>query len=306
MKQHFQKSILEYKAFPLVLMLITLCLSLHISANENSDVNAAIKCNSIGQAQWLNGKWISQSKTHRQVEYWSGLGSELLVGKGMTIEIASGKTIFVEQLRIVSMSEDIVYWAKLPKNTLPVAFKLVNCAEKYLKFENLSHDFPQVIEYQLVAETLKVNLSSEDKKSIKLSYVKTEKQGVDGDVNNQNIVRQYVEYYQQKNIKSMAVLMAENIKWMDVNGAKLTVQAENKRELVKQLSNFFSKTTQAVTSELVSILTNGNFVSAIEKATFEENGRDSSLCSLSVYQIEENKIENVWYFQAESCTRLSQ
>ena len=69
-------------------------------------------------------------------------------GAGETFSVKKNKIVNSETLRIVEMSGEIFYLAKVPSNDSPVAFKLTDCTENTAVFENSQHDFPKKISYQ--------------------------------------------------------------------------------------------------------------------------------------------------------------
>ena len=52
-----------------------------------------------------------------------------------------------ENLRLYEDGGTLVYEADVPQNPQPVAFRLTECDRGEYRFENLNHDFPQVIVY---------------------------------------------------------------------------------------------------------------------------------------------------------------
>ena len=65
---------------------------------------------------------------------------------------ATNELLSSESLRIVEMSGEVFYLAKVGENDLPVAFKLTDCSETHAVFENAGHDFPRRLEYRLTGE----------------------------------------------------------------------------------------------------------------------------------------------------------
>ena len=103
-------------------------------------------CNELSKINWLLGDW--QSPSHDSVivtEQWRAQGSSIFNGIGQTIK--EGKVSWSEQLRIGVIDNEIYYFAKVPNNPEPVAFKLTNCSENSVTFENPEHDFPKKIHY---------------------------------------------------------------------------------------------------------------------------------------------------------------
>jgi hypothetical protein len=162
------------------LWLISLCFSHMIM----SPVVQAADCSSLDTINWLLGDWQQSSDKLIISEHWQqtspmtfeGLGiserrteaTETAATETVATETAaadaavsisdkaalsntpSNTAISTESLRLVAMSDEIFFIAKVASNPLPVAFKLTQCANKIAVFENPHHDFPQTLSYQLI------------------------------------------------------------------------------------------------------------------------------------------------------------
>ncbi|WP_372870411.1 DUF6265 family protein [Shewanella sp.] len=126
------------KAFITIVLVFTPLLSL------------AGTCNSLGSLHWMLGSWQHQHADTSITESWKFVSNLTLEGSGSTYVHGVKKTD--ESMRVVSMSDDIFYLAKVSQNSLPVAFKLTECSDKNAVFENTTHDFPKRIEYIQVAQ----------------------------------------------------------------------------------------------------------------------------------------------------------
>ena len=115
----------------------------------------------LSNLSWLLGKWESLSGGTYTTESWERLSDNTFEGYGETINTTSIESISSETLRIVEMSGEIFYIAKVAHNQYPIAFKLTQCSDSSFVFENHEHDFPQRIEYTLSNEDqLTVNVSN--------------------------------------------------------------------------------------------------------------------------------------------------
>lgn len=102
---------------------------------------------SVGQdiqnLYFLEGNWQSSEGDFR--ESWQIANDGTLSGTGITLE--NGDTISNEDLRITEIGGKLVYIA-YPEGQEPVMFTLVDTAGSVFRFENASHDFPQMINYE--------------------------------------------------------------------------------------------------------------------------------------------------------------
>ena len=253
-------------------------------------------CNNIAATKWLLGNWQTQPLKSTTTEQWYMLDDKSLVGVGTTNHNNSNKPPFIEALRVVEMGGEVFYLAKPPQNELPVAFKLVECSNKYLKFANPQHDFPQTIEYTLHSSQRMVALVSGGGKSFSLDFGREA-----GDVkDNTTRVQTYVDAYNRRDLKAMLEFTHQDIGWMSVYDDKVAVETKNQAELKAALKQHFARPSQS-TSSLLGLSSYGDFVSAIEKVTSMKNGKTRSACSLSVYQFDHDLIKAVWYYPAQSC-----
>lgn|GEM_PF-651255 len=275
---------------------LLLGLSVQVEAAEESS------CSNVVSAHWLLGEWQSKGEKTLVLESWKMTGAGQLQGIGKTISLNNNKSPFVESLRIIKMAGEIFFVAKPPQNELPVAFKLIECSDKHLRFKNATHDFPQVIEYQKIStDQIKASVSAKNNKGFDINFNRTKQAQND----NAEIISRYVTAYNQKNLTEMMKYTTHNIHWMSVSNNNVSVETKSKAELTKALKGHFSRAKKSHSS-LSGISSYGSFVSAIEKSTAIRDGKKSSACSLSVYEFsknkgEENLIKNVWYYDAEEC-----
>lgn len=107
---------------------------------------------------WIAGNWLRCEDGARISETWSGAGTGLLVGHGLTLG-PSGASF--EFLRIAprdgSADSPYAYFAS-PGGGAPVAFDLVSSGPERAVFENPAHDFPQRIVYERQGDTLSARI----------------------------------------------------------------------------------------------------------------------------------------------------
>lgn len=78
-----------------------------------------------------------------------------------------------ESLRLVEMSGENYYIAKVAHNPRPISFKLVDCGARRVVFENPDHDFPSKLDYRAVgADRLTVEVSGDAGEMFSLHFTR--------------------------------------------------------------------------------------------------------------------------------------
>lgn len=130
-------------------------------------------CKSIDEIAWIIGEWQQANirKTNAKVthENWQRVSESTLEGVGFTLD-ENDSVLFQESLRIVAMQDQLFYIAKVNGNPLPIAFKADSCDKNHVKFQNLSHDFPNVIHYTHTQAGLQVAVEANDGKGFTLEF----------------------------------------------------------------------------------------------------------------------------------------
>lgn len=101
----------------------------------------------IDKVQWLLGTWENITKRGTIYETWTKVSDEKFIGKSYTIK--EKDTIVFETITLLKQS-DSLYYIPVVKNQnqgLPIRFLAKVITENQLVFENLKHDFPQIISY---------------------------------------------------------------------------------------------------------------------------------------------------------------
>lgn len=126
------------------LYIITLIVGLFsTSATEASET-----CHDLASLDWLLGNWRAIQDKAIVLESWQKVSPYSFEGEGITTFAKSDKAASKETLRLVEMSGEVFYMAKIKSNPLPVAFRMTTCSADQAIFENPNHDFPQRLDYQ--------------------------------------------------------------------------------------------------------------------------------------------------------------
>lgn len=111
-------------------------------------------------------------------------------------------------------------------------------------------------------------------------------------------VKQFIQAYNQHNLDNMLHLVSEDMQWLYNVENKLIVETDNKETLKQAMESHFKQRPQA-RSEIKDILAFGTAVVVVEEAF--SNKSQTSQCALSIYQVEQNLITSVIYYQATPC-----
>lgn len=114
------------------------------------------------------------------------------------------------------------------------------------------------------------------------------------------VVEGFVSAFSDHDIDAMLEWTTDDVRWMSVSGASLSIETAGRDALREAMAGYFSSTPSA-RAEIVSSTASGSFVHAVEKATWMVDGIERSGCSMAVYELADGKIRNVWYFPAHEC-----
>jgi hypothetical protein len=129
----------------------------------------------LGTFEWILGEWISDDGKNITKEVWEKISSKTFEGEGVTLSKADKAIINKEALRLVVMSGEIYYLAKVSHNEYPIAFKLTSFTDSTLVFENRMHDFPKIIEYKRINKNRINVMVGNEKNGFALSFIRERK-----------------------------------------------------------------------------------------------------------------------------------
>ena len=114
-------------------------------------------------------------------------------------------------------------------------------------------------------------------------------------------VKTFVKAFNERDVQTMLTLVAPDMKWMSITGQTIATETATAAELEKSMSDYF-KSLPSTQSKIRSIHQSGNFVYALEEATWTSNDVVKSQCSVAIYEFTDSKIHHVWYFPAHTCS----
>ena len=121
------------------LCMATLCVFIFIAATKQPGT--------LSKAAWLIGTWENKTSRGTIYETWKKNGKDEFSGKSYIIK--EKDTITFETIRLVQTQSGVFYIpvVKDQNDGQPVKFEGKMLSDSQLVFENLQHDFPQVITY---------------------------------------------------------------------------------------------------------------------------------------------------------------
>nr|WP_281347653.1 nuclear transport factor 2 family protein [Marinicella rhabdoformis] len=116
-----------------------------------------------------------------------------------------------------------------------------------------------------------------------------------------DVAQRFVSAYNAHDIPAMMALVHDDIKYMFISGDQIHTETNGKDHLNRYLVPFFENKPNAK-SRIRSSQKSGGFIQLLEEAVFvDDEGNDRSQCSFSMYQLKNDVIINVWYFDAHAC-----
>ena len=99
----------------------------------------------LNDLAWMTGSWVGTSQGVEMEEHWTAPKGGSMIG--MHRDVARGRTISFEFLRIEVQKEQIVYLSMPNGHSPATPFPLKEVSGTRVVFENPAHDFPQRIIY---------------------------------------------------------------------------------------------------------------------------------------------------------------
>ncbi len=118
----------------------------------------------LKNADWMIGVWEYQSDYAIIYESWIKKNDSEFAGK--SYYILKGKDTVTLEIMSLKQENDTLFYVPTVKNqndNLPIHFVCKNISENKLVFENLQHDFPQIITYSKINnDSIEAEISGKD------------------------------------------------------------------------------------------------------------------------------------------------
>lgn len=127
------------RMFPAIALLLLFGTTTHVNSAE------------IEQLDWLGGCWKSENADAGSGEHWLPLAGDVMFGISRTVR--QGRTVAFEFMQIRATEEGQLAFIAMPSGQQTTVFPLLRLGETEAVFENLQHDFPHRVIYQLDGQT---------------------------------------------------------------------------------------------------------------------------------------------------------
>ena len=111
-------------------------------------------------------------------------------------------------------------------------------------------------------------------------------------------VRGFIAAFNAHDVDTMAKFVAEDVQWVSVSAASVSIETEGKAALVAAMNDYF-QSCPTCTSELAEVIASRDRVSAIEVASWQDKNGPRTQRGISVYEFSGALIKRVYYFPAE-------
>lgn len=108
-------------------------------------------------------------------------------------------------------------------------------------------------------------------------------------------VEAYVAAFNAQDSAAMARMVTDDVQWLTVNGASVSVETAGRSELVNAMDSYFASCASC-RSKLVDVQVLGSRVSVIEEASWLAGDERRAQSSIAVYEFSGSRIARVYYF----------
>lgn len=113
-------------------------------------------------------------------------------------------------------------------------------------------------------------------------------------------VSMFIQGFNEQKIELMLAQTTEDVTWFNVSITKVDLQASGHSELGAAMTDYF-QTLPGAKASILGSLSSGNYVSTLEKVSWQQDGEQNSQCNMGVYTLRGDKIAAVWYYPAQEC-----
>ena len=107
----------------------------------------------------------------------------------------------------------------------------------------------------------------------------------------------FVAAFARHDLPAMLAFTHPDVEWLTISESTVLTETRGQEALAASMRSYFDSCPSCRSTVEVSS-TVGNFVSAVETATWESKGVAKAQASLSVYEFADGKIRRVWYYPA--------
>ena len=119
-----------------------------------------------------------------------------------------------------------------------------------------------------------------------------------GAAESRELITSYVDHFNSRDLDALLALAHEDVEWLSVNGAEVTVETRGKEALRASLTSYFASCPSCRSTVEVHQSV-GRYVSTVEHAEWKTRaGETKRQSSLAVYEIADGLVRRVWYYPA--------
>lgn len=111
----------------------------------------------------------------------------------------------------------------------------------------------------------------------------------------EEVVRGMFHAFNNHDVDELIKYLHDDVKWMNIVDDSINIEIAGKENLYHSTKEYF-ESVPTVRSEIEELFVTGNYVSFREKVFFQGKYGEKSQASLSVYEVEGDKIIRVWYY----------
>jgi hypothetical protein len=113
-----------------------------------------------------------------------------------------------------------------------------------------------------------------------------------------DVVRKQLEAFNRHSADEVVACYAENIKWLTVEGDKVSTEGDGRESIRTWLTGYF-KSLPSVKSELLDINQTGPHVVFRERASWTaKDGTPRSQTAIGVFEVRDGLVQRAWYYPA--------
>ncbi|QQX79971.1 nuclear transport factor 2 family protein [Shewanella sp. KX20019] len=114
------------------------------------------------------------------------------------------------------------------------------------------------------------------------------------------VVEKFVQAFNDHSVERLLSYTTDSVHWFNLSGTKMLTETSSKNELGAAMADYFATLADAKAT-LTQVVSSANYVSTVERVTWSDEGELNSQCSIGVYELQQEKINAVWYYPAHVC-----
>lgn len=111
----------------------------------------------------------------------------------------------------------------------------------------------------------------------------------------EHVVIELMEAFNAHDADRMREFWHGDVAWFEVSGDQSSVVTTSASQLYTELVAYF-EAYPTVSSSLENISVNGNYLTAIERPIWEQDGERKSQASVVIYEVIDGKVKRFWYY----------